>query len=323
MALTPGTFDGTQMLQLMMPPCYMKFLDDRLVIGASPGAVNRYLKATLPKQPQGPAGALAVRADLGLLTTSYPEPTPGGKLYITLVRKGRDVVLTAGYAGMRSSTVSRFYGAYMATALAWMIPMRASVQYGEASHSAGGGNLQQIGVAISMYRAEHKGQYPPSLEKLVQDAYLPGAQRAGRPGGHPSADEAGRTGPCLQLRVRRPPAGQRAAQLHRRLLAQGHSPRRPRGALRGRLRGPGLRAGPAHGRWRARLLPAAAVRLADGPARRRVHRRAEGGVQEVLRGGRGNPGRELPPARRLPRPLPRPRGQERRQIWPWARTTCT
>ena len=47
--LVPANFDGTELLQMMMPPCYMKFTDDRLVIGASPAAVNRYLKA--PPRP--------------------------------------------------------------------------------------------------------------------------------------------------------------------------------------------------------------------------------------------------------------------------------
>ncbi len=174
LALTPDTFDGTEMLQLMAPPCYMKFLDDRLVIGASPGAVNGYLKAALPKEPQGPAGALAVRADVGLLTHSYPKPAPGGKLYITLVRKGRDVVLTAGYAGMKASSIGTVYSAYMATILAWMLPMRAVSQAEMAEPALVGGNLRQIGIAITMYRAEHDGQYPPSLEELVEDAYVPG-----------------------------------------------------------------------------------------------------------------------------------------------------
>jgi hypothetical protein len=169
--LVPATFDGTEMLQMMMPPAYMKFMDDRLVIGASPGAVNRYLKAQFPAAGAEPAGALVARLDAGLLMTSYPKPESGVKVYLTLLRDGRDLKLSVSYKDFTPASISRAYTGYMAVMAAMLMPALAKAR-DQAQKASGMNNMHQIGIAIAMYRAEHADQFPPDLEALVESAFL-------------------------------------------------------------------------------------------------------------------------------------------------------
>ena len=169
--LVPATFDGTEMLQMMMPPAYMKFMDDRLVIGASPAAVNRYLKAQFPAAGSEPVGALVARLDAGLLMTSYPKPESGVKVYLTLLRDGRDLKLSVSYKDFTPASISRAYMAYPAIMAAMLMPALERAR-GEAKKMSGMSNMHQIGMAIMMYRDGHDYKHPPDLEALVDGGYL-------------------------------------------------------------------------------------------------------------------------------------------------------
>ncbi len=115
---------------------------------------------------------LTVRLDLGLLTTSYPKPASGAKLYLALRRDGNALKLALSGRDISASNLSRVYmTAYPAMMAGILMPaiVRARRQ---AQSSSSRNNLHQIGLGLAMYAAENNGNLPPNLQVLVEDGYV-------------------------------------------------------------------------------------------------------------------------------------------------------
>ncbi len=171
-ALVPVTHEGTELARIGALPVYCRIADNAAVFGGSPGAVKAHLDAA-PTFEVG--GLLSLKADLGLLLTSYPTIQPGAKLSVRAWREGHEVRLSAAVTDVDMARFGRrALTTYPVVMAAMLMPAMSRARY-EARKSSGQANLHNIGLGIRMYQNDYDGEYPPDLEELVRLGYVPSA----------------------------------------------------------------------------------------------------------------------------------------------------
>ncbi len=173
--------EGSAVRRMGALPVHYSVRGNLLVAAGSRVALKRHVAwAAAPRSTPLAARvtdhAAMLRLDVGYLLQSYPQTKSGPKVTFTVSRAGDEVRMACRTQDWEMRDVQRSYLAAWAGIMSARIMPALRGARSAGSKAASRAHLQQIGLGMAVYKADHDGRFPLNLEVLLRGEYLADAE---------------------------------------------------------------------------------------------------------------------------------------------------